>query len=836
MTTTKQQPSVRQAAQNYIGRGFSVVPVPKGGKKPVVKAWTQGGFTENDITENVGILCGALSGNLVDVDLDCPEAIEAACYFLPPTGMIHGRASNPKSHWWYVADVELPTKRYKDADGRDDSESTTLVEYRTSGSQTLVPPSVHPEGEAYVWERDGEPERVDAEELWQAVSYVAATSLLARHWPGEGSRHDCALAVAGLLLRGGLDENVVSDIVAYAAEIAGDEEAEERRRDVATTAAKLFAGESATGGPTLSKFMSEKGVGLLRDWLGLRKEQEPRKEPVEPAQQTKTAKQSDMLLELGKRARLFHTPDGTAYADIAVGASTETCPIRSRTYKDWLLVAYDDMYGGAPSNNAMQEALNTLDSRARLRGEEQEVFLRLGTHGGALYLDMCNQARHVIKVTSEGWQIIPADNAPVRFRRTPEMLERPLPTPRRDGSLDMLFKVLNVSAEDDKVLVKGFLLGLLHPTGPYPGLALYGEQGSAKSSAARYIRQVIDPTSALVTGEPRDAETIALQANANWVPVFDNVRTIRDWLSDALCRLSTGSAYNKRSHYENIDLTVVKSKRPFILTSITDAVQNPDLINRVLTVRLPVIPKDKRKSEDATDAEFASKHPHILGALLDASVDALAGYRDVELDELPRMADLAKWVTAAEPAMGLEPGTFIRAYTGNETDAYEAAINANLVAQAIIRFMESQDSWTGTPASLYAILSEQESNQYGKRPNGWPGAPQWMSNKLSEAAPALRAKYGIDIQRQSIGSERGLVLARVERVEQSDATDATDAIFVSLSFREREENKGTNHPTIVVGKEKLEKVASVASIASVDDDDDLPNFDIPTGDLSDFPF
>src|SRR5690242_16903326 len=122
----------------------------------------------------------------------------------------------------------------------------------------------------------------------------------------------------------------------------------------------------------------------------------------QPAQQTKTAKQSDLLLELGKRARLFHTPDGTAYADLEVGGHIETCPIRSRTFADWLLVAYDDLYGGAPSNNARQEALNTLEARARMKGDEQEVFLRLGAHGGAIYLDMCNKERQVIEVSPDG--------------------------------------------------------------------------------------------------------------------------------------------------------------------------------------------------------------------------------------------------------------------------------------------------------------------------------------------------------------------------------------------------------------------------------------------------
>lgn len=527
-------------------------------------------------------------------------------------------------------------------------------------------------------------------------------------------------------------------------------------------------------------------------------------------QPTRTPAQSEKLLDLGKRAKLlFHTPAEEAYADIQIGGRVETCPVNSRTFKDWLRLVYNKEHGGAPSNNAMKEAIDTLEALARLEGPEHPVFLRLGPHDDAIYLDMCDKARRVIEVTSTDWRTIPAEEAPVRFRRTPQMLERPLPDPVQGGAIDRLFDVLNIPDDDSRVLVKGFLLGLLHPTGPYPGLALYGEQGSAKSCTARYIRSVIDPTSAPVTGEPRDIETLSLQAHANWVPILDNVRTVREWLSDALCRLATGSAYNKRTHYENTDLTVVNTKRPFMLTSIADAIQQPDLINRVLTVRLPVIPKDARVTEDETDAAFAEVWPEVLGGLLDAAVMALRGYKSVQLEELPRMADLAKWVTAAEPAMDLKPGTFVQAYAANETDAYDAAINSNPVAQAVLRFMENQESWTGTPADLYTVLSAQVADQSGRKPQGWPSAPQWMSNRLNAAAPALRTR-SIDVQRIRQGDDRGLLLQKLKDGHQDgeERTVRTVRTIIPTTFLKGGEE--------VIEKEKCREIPSVTSVASGD--------------------
>src|SRR5262249_20789517 len=54
--------------------------------------------------QNVGVLLGEPSGGLIDIDLDCREAVELAASLLPHTGAVFGRSSKRRSHHVYVAD------------------------------------------------------------------------------------------------------------------------------------------------------------------------------------------------------------------------------------------------------------------------------------------------------------------------------------------------------------------------------------------------------------------------------------------------------------------------------------------------------------------------------------------------------------------------------------------------------------------------------------------------------------------------------------------------------------------------------------------------------------
>ena len=96
---------VRQAAADFLARGIQVVPLPAKSKAPRLANWQRGGFGSERFRadDNIGILLGEPSGGLLDVDLDCPEALALAPNHLPPTAQF-GRDSRPASHWVYLVD------------------------------------------------------------------------------------------------------------------------------------------------------------------------------------------------------------------------------------------------------------------------------------------------------------------------------------------------------------------------------------------------------------------------------------------------------------------------------------------------------------------------------------------------------------------------------------------------------------------------------------------------------------------------------------------------------------------------------------------------------------
>jgi putative DNA primase/helicase len=261
-----------RAARDYTRRGFYVLPIPSGKKHPVLKNWQDLRLTEKDLLRHfrgaAGIGLLLQPSDLADVDCDCPEAVRVASVLLPATPMVHGHRSNPTSHY-YFRPMPCPSNRsFVDPRESGKSARATLVELRTNG-QTVVPPSRHvPTGEKILWNSEGEPAEINADELLQAVAQVASAALLARYWP-VGSRHYATLALAGMLLRAGWSEDATEKFILGVGTAAGDEEIESRSADVTSTAKRLDDTEPTTGTPRLSELLGDDIVSNVREWLGL---------------------------------------------------------------------------------------------------------------------------------------------------------------------------------------------------------------------------------------------------------------------------------------------------------------------------------------------------------------------------------------------------------------------------------------------------------------------------------------------------------------------------------------------------------------------------------------
>jgi hypothetical protein len=439
---------------------------------------------------------------------------------------------------------------------------------------------------------------------------------------------------------------------------------------------------------------------------------------------------TDVLLSIATAAQLFHTSDGTTFADLIIDGHRETWPLRSKRFQAWLRQQYYERTWDAPSPAALSAALNVLEAQAQFDGPQRKVSVRLAEQDGLIYLDLADEFWRCVEINANGWRI--AEDTPVRFRRSAGM--QPLPLPVRGGSIEALAPFVNLASDNKFVLVVAWLLGALRPGGPYPVLAIAGEQGSAKTVLSKLLRALVDPSVAPVRALPRDERELFIAASHSHVLAFDNLSGLPPWLSDTLCRLTSGGAFSTRRLFTDQDEILFTAARPIILNGIEDIVTRPDLADRAMVLMLAPIAERQRRPEHALWREFELARPYILGALLDAAARGLQMLPRVRLQRLPRMADFALWATACESAFR-PTGTFEAAYSNNRRDAIENMVDADPVAAHVRELMAERAQWRGRASDLL---------QAGTNRSGWPQSARALAGRLRRAQTFLRT-LGIEI-------------------------------------------------------------------------------------------
>ena len=471
-------------------------------------------------------------------------------------------------------------------------------------------------------------------------------------------------------------------------------------------------------------------------------------------EETRQESAATRLVRLADDFTFFHDTQDRPFVRLEINGHMEVWPVESSKFRKLLARTYYQQTKKAINRNALSDAVTTLAGKACHDGNEEPVFLRVAPHGENILIDLCDERWRVLEVTPEGWRIL--DKSPVAFIRTGSMQALPLPV-QGGGSIEPLWKLLNVS-EAQRPLVIGSLLNAFDPEGPYFVTNYVGEHGTAKSSAARIERQLVDPSSNPLRSPPKEERDLIAQAASNRIVALDNLSYLPPWLSDAICRLATGGGHSARTLYTDLEEISLSIKRPVFLNGIEDVAVRPDLADRALQIELEEIPEENRMTEKVLWSQLDRHKIEIFSAILDALSCALRNRPQIKIKYVPRMADAVFWVTAGETAFGFKRGTFLKAYAKNLDESALTAVEIHPVGLAIKQLLEKQDAWSGESVELLEALNCVVTEEQ-RRKKSWPENARALGHALRRLAPALR-RAGIGLERQKMERRRIIVLTK----------------------------------------------------------------------------
>lgn len=442
----------------------------------------------------------------------------------------------------------------------------------------------------------------------------------------------------------------------------------------------------------------------------------------------KPRKQAVILIELGSAHELFRDTGGDAFAKVNVGTRTAVMAVSSTEYRETLSREYFTLTGAGANRNSVADAVSTLSAMAKYGDSVEPVFLRVADTEHGIDIDIGDDTGDAVTITAAGWRI---GQPSVNFRRSGKPLALPRPA---TADFSKLWRHVNV-AEGDRPLVAGWLLAALRPRGPYPVALLNSEQGGGKSTTTRAFKRLVDPSAVMLRPPPREDRDLQVAAVSSWCVALDNLSGINPQLSDCLCRLSTGGGFAARRLYSDTDETLLEIQRPVIINGIDDLANRPDLADRCLHLMLP--PLTQRMTEAELERGWRADAPGIFAALLDGLSLAVKNHASIRLASLPRMADFAVWAAAGIPALGFTADEFLTAYARNRADMADLAVEASPVASALVSFMASRDTWSGSSVDLLNRLADV--NPVAAAGQAWPRSAKGLLGALRRVAPALRA-------------------------------------------------------------------------------------------------
>ncbi|MBF0556413.1 MAG: hypothetical protein HQK96_17995 [Nitrospirae bacterium] len=312
---------------------------------------------------------------------------------------------------------------------------------------------------------------------------------------------------------------------------------------------------------------------------------EPVEDSTEKKQKEKVPRDSIKVIALAKNYQMYKDQSGTSYAFVR----GRSIPIDGKQFQNILTNDFYKSEKYPAGREAINLAISVLSAQTAEEGLEKRLELRVYRDNDTIYYDLCNG--RVVRISGKEWSVEPAKPM---FRSMPHQKVQVEPT--HDGDIHKFFDYVNVP-EHSKLIMLCYLVACFIPDIARPILHPIGSQGTGKTTKAKAIRALIDPSNADALITSKDENEVKLNLYNNYYPVFDNLSGIDSRLSDILSQAVTGCGFENRELYSNNAVRTYYLQRTMCLTGITCVIKKPDLMERVLLMPLERIDESDRKEE-----------------------------------------------------------------------------------------------------------------------------------------------------------------------------------------------------------------------------------------------
>ena len=728
----------------------------------------------------IGLVCGEVSGNLEGVDFDDANVYRAFIDLAIAAGLGElvvrieagylERTPTDTIHWlWYCPEIG-PNKKlaYRLVTAEDGSQRyKTTIETRGEGGFLVTAPSygpVHPTGRPYERLRGDFDSIVSITPEERQALLTLASSLDERELPIRPvpARASHAAERVGDTFNQTADWPSILEPHAWTLVCTRGEVSHWRRpgKSYGTSATTNYRGldllyvftkhtEEFEGGHAYQKFTAYTFLNHGGDFKAAAKEL-GRKMGIQPRRIPLKHSESDELLDIALAKYDPGMSDQNEPFLLPRSGPRLARPLRDQAdiVMSELAAEYFAASGSPARVGSLKDALRVLQGRA-LQSPPVRLHLRVAETAGEVWLDLGRHSGECVRIGSKGWQI--EHEASAFFKRTLLTGPQPLPT---QGTLEELRPFLNVD-EEGWSLICGWLAGALLPSIHQPVLLITGEQGTAKTTCASILTDLVDPSPARTRTAPHTIKDWAATGAASYVITLDNLSGIEGWLSDAICRAVTGDSFASRLLHTNGAVHLLSLHSAVILNGIDLGRLRPDLLDRAVPLELKPIPADARRQEDEIRAAFREAQPRILGGLLDC-VSAVLRNRDrVQMKGYPRMAGYAKVLAALD----LEyPWRTLDTYVAATSRALSSSVECDPVGAGVLVLMENRMHWEGSASALLDELRLLVPREQ------LPVNPRVLSSQFTRLAPTLR-RAGIEVERAGNGHGRLIRLTNSKAAE-----------------------------------------------------------------------